>query len=252
MNSFVRISLIIPAYNEEALLPRLLDTIDIARDRYRYGENAIEVIVGDNASTDRTAAIGEDRGCTVAHIEERRIAAARNGGALLARGDILAFVDADTRIHQETFNAIEDSLATGKVVAGATGVRLERMSLGIAATFAVFLPLVWALQMDTGVVFCRREDFEAIGGYDERRFFGEDVQLLFDLRRVGRPREQRLVRLRPYKAIASCRKFDLHGDWHYFTDLFRLAPLMLHSPGATSRFAERYWYGDQRLPEKKE
>jgi len=252
MNKSVRISLVIPAHNEEELLPRLLDTIDVARSRYRYGEGAVEVIVGDNASTDRTAGIAVDRGCTVVHIEERRIAAARNGGALRARGDVLAFVDADTRIHHETFNAIEDSLATGKVVAGATGVRLERMSLGIAATYVLFMPLVWALRMDTGVVFCRREDFERIGGYDDRRFFGEDVQLLFDLRRVGRPKGQRLVRLRPFKAIASCRKFDVHGDWHYFSDLFWLAPLMLHSPGATNRFAEKYWYGDQRLPEREE
>jgi glycosyltransferase involved in cell wall biosynthesis len=244
--------MVIPAHNEEELLPRLLDTVDVARSRYRYGEGAVEVIVGDNASTDGTAAIAADRGCAVARIEERRIAAARNGGALRARGDILTFVDADTQIHRETFNAIEDSLATGRVVAGATGVRLERMSLGIAATLALFLPLVWALRMDSGVVFCRRKDFEAIGGYDERRFFGEDVQLLFDLRRVGRQKGQRLVRLRPFKAIASCRKFDIHGDWHYFTDLFRLAPLMLHSPGATSRFAEKYWYGNQRLPERED
>ena len=141
-------------------------------------------------------------------------------------------------------------MATGNVVAGATGVRLERMSLGIAATYVLFMPLVWALRMDTGVVFCRRSDFEAIGGYDERRFFGEDVQLLFDLRRIGRPRRQRLVRLRSFKAIASCRKFDIHGEWHYFTDLFRLVPMMLNAPAETSRFVEKYWYGKQRIPEK--
>jgi glycosyltransferase involved in cell wall biosynthesis len=252
MNTDVRISLVIPAHNEQALLPRLLDTVDAARRRYRFAEESVEVIVADNASIDGTAVIAEDRGCSVVRVEERRIASARNGGARLAHGSILSFVDADTRIHEETFNAIEDSMATGKVVAGATGVRLERMSLGIAATYALFMPLVWALRMDTGVVFCRRSDFEAIGGYDERRFFGEDVQLLFDLRRIGRPRRQRLVRLRPFKAIASCRKFDIHGDWHYFTDLFRLVPMMLNAPAETSRFADKYWYGKQRIPDDTE
>jgi glycosyltransferase involved in cell wall biosynthesis len=248
VNDEIRISLVIPAYNEAELLPRLLDSVEAARQSYRHGRAAIEVIVVDNGSTDLTAAIAADRGCVVTRVEERRIASARNGGARHAVGEILAFVDADMQVHQQTFNAIEDSLGTGRVVAGATGVRLERWSLGIALTYALFMILVWSLRMDTGVVFCRREDFETIGGYDERRFFAEDVQFLMDLRRVGRRRGQRLVRLRTVKALASCRKFDIHGDWHYFTDLFRLVPLMLRSPKATNEFAEKYWYGDQRPP----
>jgi len=51
------ISLVIPAFNEAAYLPRLLDTLDVARSRYRYGANQIEVIVADNASTDQTPQI---------------------------------------------------------------------------------------------------------------------------------------------------------------------------------------------------
>ena len=59
----IRLSLVIPAYNEEALLPRLLDTVDAARARYTFGADAIEVIVADQGSTDRTAAIATSRGC---------------------------------------------------------------------------------------------------------------------------------------------------------------------------------------------
>ncbi len=99
-----RFSLVIPAYNEEQYLPRLLDSIDIARDRYRQGRDAIEVIVANNASTDRTAEIATARGCSVVFVEKRAIAAARNGGARFARGEILAFIDADSAIHPETFN----------------------------------------------------------------------------------------------------------------------------------------------------
>ena len=245
MNS-VRISLVIPAYNEEILLPRLLDTLDVARSRYRHGADEIEVIVVDNESTDRTADIASARGCSLVSVAERRIASVRNGGATLAGGTILAFVDADSQIHPQTFDAIEAALESGKVVAGATGVGLERWSFGIAATFALFMPLVWLFRMDTGVVFCRKADFEEIGGYDERRYFGEDVQLLWDLRRLGKARRQRLARLTAVKAIASTRKFDRHGEWHYFSQMLRLVPMMLRTPEGANDFAKRYWYGDDR------
>lgn len=245
----ILISLVIPAHNESRYLPRLLDSVDRARERWRRGSDAIEVIVADNVSTDDTAALVQHRGCRTIRVEERRIASVRNGGAAVARGDILCFVDADSEIHPETFNAVESALATGRVVAGATGVRMERWSLGIAVTYAIFMPMVWFLRMDTGLVFCRREDFESVGGYDERRYFAEDVQLLWDLRRLGRQRRQRLTRLRTVKALGSTRKFDLHGDWHYLSDLFFLVPNMLWSPGATNHFAQKYWYGEQRPPD---
>ena len=246
----MRISLVIPAHNEGRFLPRLLDSVEVARRQFRSGPDSIEVIVADNISTDDTAAIARDRGCKVVRVEERRIASVRNGGAAAAEGDVLCFVDADSRIHPETFDAIEGSLATGRVVAGATGVKMERWSLGIAVTWILFMPMVWLTRMDTGVVFCKMADFVAIGGYDERRFFAEDVQLLWDLRRVGRRRKQRLARLKGVKALASTRKFDIHGDWHYISDLFWLVPKMLFSPRATNEYATKYWYGEQRGAKK--
>ena len=125
-----RFSLVIPAYNEANWLPALLDTVDAARAQYRDGSNAIEVIVANNASTDETATIAEARGCRVAQVEKRAIAAARNGGAAIAQGEVICFIDADSRIHANTFNAIDDLLTTGKVVVGATGVRPDRCRRG--------------------------------------------------------------------------------------------------------------------------
>jgi glycosyltransferase involved in cell wall biosynthesis len=243
----VHISLVIPAHNEETCLPRLLDTVDEARGLYHRGGDSVQVIVADNASTDSTAEIARQRGCDVVHVTERKIASARNGGATAAIGHLLAFVDADAQIHPDSFNAVDRAMATGRFVAGATGVRLERMSLGIALTYALMVPWVILLRMDTGLVFCAREDFfDAIDGYDERRYFAEDVQFLWDLRRVGKKRGQRLTRLRPVKAISSTRKFDQHGDWHYFELIGRLFLLMLRDPKKTTAFAQDYWYGDDR------
>ena len=238
-----RYSLIIPAYNEERLLGRLLDTVAVAREFYGDSD-AIEVIVADNRSTDSTATLAGDRGCRVVSCEKRIIGAVRNAGARAARGEILAFIDADSQVHRETFLEIDRALATGRVVGGATGVTMERWSLGIAVTYVAIVPIAIAMGLDTGVVFCRRNDFETIGGYDESRLVAEDVLFLLAMRRLGRSRGQRLARVTSAKAIASTRKFDEFGDWHYF-------PLAVEgvrhlSGGKPTAFIDRYWYKPKR------
>ena len=245
MQTDIRQTLVIPAHNEEALLPRLLDTVDVARARYSFGPDAIEVIVADNASTDRTAEIAAARGCRVVSVAKRAISAARNGGAAQASSPILAFIDADSQIHPETFNGIEHALADNRIVGGATGVTMERWSLALVATYAAIIPLVLVTGIDAGVVFCRRSDYLEIGGYDERLLVAEDVAFLWALKRLGRSRRQRLTRLRSMKAVASTRKFDRHGDWHYFRDFTRMALGRLRNPNATDEFIQRYWYNDR-------
>jgi len=240
-----RISLVVPAYNEEDYLPRLLDSVDRARARYAGGPEAVEVIVADNASTDATARMAAARGCRVVRVEKRVIGAARNGGGHAARGDILAFIDADSRIHPDTFNEIERALENPRVVAGATGALPERWSAGLAVTSAVLFLFALVLRVDIGVVFCRRADFEQIGGYTEEWMFAEDVRFLMELRRLGRRRGQRLTRATRARAIASTRKFDKYGDWHYLTIPLRVGWDLLRRRAAIRRWARMYWYEDR-------
>lgn len=242
-----RFSVVIPAYNEEKYLPRLLESIHTARRAYSRGADAVEVIVADNCSTDATADVAARHGAIVARVEKRVIAAARNGGAGVARGEFLGFVDADTvSIHPGTFDAIERLLDSGRYVGGATGVGLERWSFGLAVMYLLFTPLAWLTKMDTGLVFCRRADYVAVGGYDESRPVAEDVAFLMALRRLGKTRGQRLVRARTTKAVASTRKFDLHGDWHYFTMMPRVAFNVLVRRAGIRDAIFNYWYRPQR------
>lgn len=243
MDTRPRYSLIIPAYNEERLLPRLLDSIDVARRVYAPTGD-VEVIVADNQSTDGTAGVAAARGCRVVDVEKRVIAAARNGGARIARGEILAFIDADSQIHPHTFVEIDAVLARSGVVGGATGVTLERWSAGIAIAYAIMIPMVLVTGMDTGVVFCRRPDFDAVRGYDESVLIAEDVAFLQALRRLGKTRGQRLARATRAKAVASTRKFDDHGDWHFFAVVFNGVRYLVSRD--LSAFAERYWYKPKR------
>lgn len=249
------ISLVIPAWNEAAFLPRLLDTVDAARNRYHNGPDRIEVIVADNGSTDETPQIARSRGCRAEYVSNRLIAAARNGGAAAARGKLLAFADADFRLHPETFNYINAVMQHPGFVGGATGITMERWSLGIAVTWYTIMPPLWLCSLDGGVWFCRRSDFQEIGGYSETVPLGEDVEFLRRLKRlgVGRSPKQKLatrftarqIGISPALVLNSSRKFDKHGDWHMFPLVLRGAFYVLFARGKLTEYARRYWYEDR-------
>jgi len=242
----VRFSIIIPAYNEEHYLPRLLESIELARSNYSGGRNAVEVIVADNDSTDRTAEVAAAQGARVVTVHQRRIGAARNGGGRVARGEIVCFIDADSAVHLETFNVIDEAIKSGRYVGGSTGLRLERKSLGLLVTYVLGAPLVLITRMDSGVVFCRRADFEAVGGYDETRLYAEDLIFLMALRRLGRTRKQKLTRLPSIKALGCTRKFDQFGDWHYFGMLAHGIKGLWTGNWHDENLANRYWYKSGR------
>ena len=242
----MRFSVVIPAYNEEKYLPRLLASIETARANYSGGPEQVEVIVADNDSTDATAPVATAHGARVVHVALRRIAAVRNGGARVARGEILCFIDADSAIDPQTFNAIDQVMHTGKYVWGVTGARMERTSFALVLTYCVGMMMVLISGLDMGLSFCRREDFECVGGYDESRLYAEDVLFPLALRRLGRERGQRLVRLSQVKALASTRKFDQFGDWHYFGMLAHAFKSLITWNWHDEKLAERYWYNPER------
>ena len=237
-----RYSFIIPAFNEAALLPGLLDSIAIAGAAYSPDPEAVEVIVANNMSTDQTGCIAEQRGCRVLCEPRRIISAVRNTGAAAARGEVLLFVDADSKIHPETLIAIERALAADDVIGGATGVRMDRRSPGIAVSFALQALWAWVTGWDTGVVFCRRADFDAVGGWDELVLFGEDVVFFRALCRLARRRGQRFVRLRGVKTVTSARKFEQFGQWGWPLANVGVIWLAIFRSPRARRLIERYWY----------
>jgi len=108
-------SIVVPAFNEEMLLPATLRALAQAMESVPYEG---EVVVCDNNSTDRTAAIAREAGARVVFEATNQISRARNTGAKAARGRWLVWVDADTRLPGELLRAAIDGMATGGVAGG--------------------------------------------------------------------------------------------------------------------------------------
>jgi hypothetical protein len=88
-------------------------------------------------------------------------------------------------------------------------------------------------------------DFETVGGYNESLLIAEDIQFLMDMKRLGRTRGQGFRRPKGAVAFTSTRKFDKHGQWHYLTDMPRVAFWMLVNKKRGEKYTQAYWYEDR-------
>ena len=178
------ISFVIPAYNEEL---ELSATIAAIRAAASGAAQPCEVIVVDDASTDATPEIASHAGARVIRINRRQIAAARNAGARAAGGEYLFFVDADTRITRthitEAIAALKAGYAGGSARVAVDGF----VPLWGRVFVRLFCSLYFGFNLGAGAfLFTTRSNFEAIGGFDEQYFVGEEVYFSLALRKLGR------------------------------------------------------------------
>ena len=177
-------SFVIPAHDEAALLGDTLAALQAAADRLQLD---YEVVVVDDASTDDTADIARRAGARVLQVSHRHIAATRNAGAGIATGARLAFVDADTRVDASVLSAAVGAMDAG-AVGGGCAVRLAGK---VRLTERWFTALVMQVFRITRIapgcfVFCTREAFDRVGGFDESLYAAEDVAMSRALARQGR------------------------------------------------------------------
>lgn len=234
----MRFSVVVPAHNEELLLPKGLAAIAAAAERYR---GDVEVIVVANRCTDSTTTLALDAGAVVVESDARNISVVRNAGAAAATGDVIVTIDADCVMAPSTFGEIERMLATGRYIGGATKVRTERTSLGIRATLAVVAITMFLTRLGGGMFWCRRSDFEGIGGFDETLLLAEDLEFARRLRAYGKRTGRRFTVLRDAPIVASSRKFDRFGDWHMFGMALHACEIRAVLKGTDTAFADRYF-----------
>ena len=113
------ISVVIPAFNEELYLPATLSKLQDATSTCGC---SVELIVVDNGSTDRTAAVALSFGAQVVHEPVHNIARVRNAGAAVAHGDVLAFVDADTTVPPHFLDRLADAMGDPACMGGSAHV----------------------------------------------------------------------------------------------------------------------------------
>ncbi len=114
------LSVIIPAFNEANYLPETFLRLAAAERLFRSDSDAaVQIIVVDNGSTDRTPELAQSAGATVIHESERNIARVRNAGAAIAVHDVLIFLDADTLIPPELLLRIAKAMIDPMCVGGA-------------------------------------------------------------------------------------------------------------------------------------
>lgn len=203
------------------------------------GEPA-EVLVVDDASTDRTAAVAAEHGARVVAVRHRQIAATRNAGAREAAGEMLFFVDADTVVNAAVVRAAIAAMRGG-AVGGGSAFRFDgALPLYGRVLAGVAVPLYRMLRLASGCfLFCMRDAFRAAGGFDETLYAAEEAAMSQALRRQGR-----FVVLRE-SVTTSGRKLRAYSGREFVGQVVRLA--VAGGPKAVrSRDGLDIWYGERR------
>jgi glycosyltransferase involved in cell wall biosynthesis len=239
------ISFIVPAYNEEHLLGATLDALHAAGRA--VGEH-YELVLVDDASTDRTALIARRHGAVLVSVAHRQIAATRNSGAREAQGELFIFVDADTIVNEAVVRAAVGAWRDGALGGGAAVEFDGTVPLYARLLLPVLVRLFRAARLAAGCfLFCTRSAFVAVGGFDEAFYGAEELVLSRALKRCGK-----FVVLRQ-AVTTSGRRLRSHSGGEMLMLMGRLA---LRGPKAVKqRQGMELWYAERRqdpLPNDRE
>ena len=203
------ISVIVPAHNEERYLSDTLEALRI-QTYPRF-----EVIVVANGCTDNTPGVARGRCDKLIELPERALGKARNTGGAKARGDLLVFLDADTRLEPRALEAIAAAFTERHSSATLKGKPDDReLAFRALYWFKNLLHRSGFHRGSSGVICCWRDQFKEISGFRQDLNLRENSDLIRRLRRFG-----------PYRfissasAITSMRRYQkggtLRGLWQW-------------------------------------
>ena len=231
------VSVVIPAYNEETYLLSCLESIKNQDYAAEY-----EVIVVDNASTDNTARIARDWGAKVVYEGKRSPACARQKGAEVATGRIIAFIDADTRAPTHWLSTIVWRFLCEPEIVSLSGPyaycdagKFTKATSYIGNFFNIITDQLFRKVFRKGGAIwgcnfaVRRSALLEVGGFDTSiKFYGEEYELSLRLKKAGKgsimPQIFVLTSARRLKRIGMVNQY---WNWtvDYFTVLFWNKPI---------------------------
>ncbi len=231
-------SIIIPAYNEEAWLPSTLSCLhNIVENIAEYSG---EIIIVDNNSTDNTADIARKYKSIVVFEAHRQIARARNAGANVSQGQYLIFIDAETLITRSLLYETLHTLGSGQHCGGGASMQFDKAStIYLTAAVQLWSALSILFKWAAGsYLFCLRDAFFDVGGFNEEYYVAEEVHLSLALKKWGRKHKKKM-KIINQKITTSSRKME----WFAFRDLLRQALTLIINPQATkNKQACWFWY----------
>src|SRR6266496_790416 len=200
----MKISVIVPAFNEQKLLADTLRSIRIAMTAFGQARWETELVVCDNNSTDGTAALAAAAEAKVVFEPINQIARARNTGAAAASGDWFIFVDADSHPSAALFASVAQEIRSGRCLAGGSTVRLDGHYPIAAQMIRLWNALSRLLKWAPGsFIFCEATAFREVGGFSRELYASEEVDLFQRLKRLARARRQRIRILHQHPLITS-------------------------------------------------
>jgi glycosyltransferase involved in cell wall biosynthesis len=241
----VRISVVIPAFNEERLLGETLCQISRALTVFERRQWETELIVCDNHSTDRTADVACNGGARVVFEPVNQIARARNCGAAAATGDWLIFVDADSHPGIDLMEDVAVQIESGRCLAGGAVVRLDGQQRSANWVAHLWNGTSRVLGWVAGsFVFCETRAFRAIGGFSSEWFACEEIDLSIRLNRLARTERKKIVILHRHPILTSARKIHLYSLREHLWFLIKV--LVTGGRVLSNRKACHIWYDGRR------
>lgn len=207
----MRLSVIVPAYNEEKLIGATLESVNSALRALAQHGWETESIVCDNNSTDRTAEFARAAGARVVFEPFNQISRARNKGAEVATGDWLVFVDADSQPSTGLFEEVASRIEGGRVLAGGCTVEFIGASSVGALGVRVWNCFSRVFKLLAGsFIFCEAAAFREVAGFSAELFAGEELELSAKLKKAARQRGKKIVILHRFPLVTSGRKLYLY------------------------------------------
>jgi glycosyltransferase involved in cell wall biosynthesis len=203
----VKISIVVPAFNEERLLGGSLAQIKLAAAALTQRGWDFELIVCDNNSTDRTVEIARAAGSMVVFEPVNQIARARNTGAAATTGDWIVFVDADSHPSTELFADMAKEIQSGKCLAGGATVKLDERHFVAGCITRLWNFASRSLKLLAGAfIFVETAAFRKVGGFSHKLFAAEELELSKRLKQLARRTGGKIVILHRHPLVTSARK----------------------------------------------